>query len=238
MIRFGVLLFVIMLACAGEARAQALTVELRDGVVQIDARGVSVRDILRRWSQVGGVSIENIDVVSPAPVTISLTRVTETQALRVLLRDVPGYVLAARDEGSVGRGVIGRILIAASGSGQSSSAPATSRPSPAAGGFTVVTPSGFNPINAVQAQIDPSTDRLGQADGSNSGEPPQPNPQFRPTPIRYLDTVDENGNRLRAPTEDANATPPPGTQKAPANPFGVTSAASTPGPAPAPSSKR
>src|SRR5262245_30754742 len=43
---FRILSVLIVLACASNAQGQSLTVELRDGVVQIDARGVSLRDIM------------------------------------------------------------------------------------------------------------------------------------------------------------------------------------------------
>jgi hypothetical protein len=239
-----ILSVLIVLACATNARAQSLTLELRDGVVRIDARGVSLRDIMRRWSDVGSVSIENVDVLSPAPLTLSLTGLTELQALRILLRDVSGYVVGQREDGSTGRGVIGRILIAGAGSSQGSSSPGTVRPATASSGFTVLGPSGFtsgsfNSGSAASPQVEQSSDRAAQADGANPGEPPQTNREFRPAPIRYLDAYDENGNRLRAPSVDANTPPQPtDAQKAPANPFGVTTAASTPGPTASPSTKR
>ncbi len=65
-------------------------VEFRDGFVTIDAKNVTVRQILAEWARLGGTRVVNGDRVAGAPVTLHLVNVPERQALEVLLRSVSG----------------------------------------------------------------------------------------------------------------------------------------------------
>lgn len=115
------------------APAQQMKLEIRDGRVTLDAQNVPVRQILAEWARIGGARIVNGDKVVGAPVTLQLTDVSERQALDIILRSVSGYMLAARQAGSVGASAFDRILILPTSSApRSGSAPG---PAPAASGF-------------------------------------------------------------------------------------------------------
>jgi hypothetical protein len=91
------------------AAAQSLSLDIKDGLVTLDARDVSLRQILQRWAEIGGVILINGDKVAPTPVTLQLSNVTERAALDTLLRPVSGYILGGR-AGGAGVG-IDRIMI-------------------------------------------------------------------------------------------------------------------------------
>jgi hypothetical protein len=88
----------------------SIQLELRNGRVWLVAIDVPVRDILREWARLGGATIVNADQIESEPVTLELSDIPERLALDVILRDVPGYILAARADGS-GVSVFDRILI-------------------------------------------------------------------------------------------------------------------------------
>ena len=93
------------------ASAQQLSLTIRDGRVTLDAVNVPVRQVLSEWERVGGVRIVNGDKVTGSLGTLRLADVPERQALDIVLRDVSGYLLAARPEGREGASTFDRILI-------------------------------------------------------------------------------------------------------------------------------
>jgi hypothetical protein len=103
-----------VLVLPSHARAQALSFELRDGLVTIDAQNVSVWEILQRWSAVGGVTFVDADQIPRTPVTLMLTREPEITALGIVLRGVSGYIVARREPSpSAPPSIIDRVLIVA-----------------------------------------------------------------------------------------------------------------------------
>jgi hypothetical protein len=83
-------------ALAGPAAAGTLKLEIRNGLVTLDARDVTVRDILAEWARVGRTRIENREQVGGGLVTLTLKDVPEKDALETLLRSVSGYIAAPR----------------------------------------------------------------------------------------------------------------------------------------------
>ena len=106
------------------AAQQPLSIAIQNGRVSLKADNVTVRQILAEWSRVGGTRIVNVERVGGGPVTLELTDVPEREALDILLRNVAGYVLGARQMPTTNGSLIDRVLILAS-----SNAPAA----PAAG---------------------------------------------------------------------------------------------------------
>src|SRR6185503_7563593 len=108
-------IFVVPLVwCLGvaSAGAQTLTLRVEQGLVTMSARNVVVSEILARWTQVTGVTVVNGDRATMR-VTLELVNEPERSALAVVLRDVHGYILAARQsDGVAGAMTINRILIA------------------------------------------------------------------------------------------------------------------------------
>jgi hypothetical protein len=93
-----------------DAAQPGLLLQIRDGRVTLRAEGVSIRQILGRWAEVGQTTIVNGDKVPEAQVTLQLDDVSEDEALATLLRNVGGYILARRSV-SGGAGWIDRVVI-------------------------------------------------------------------------------------------------------------------------------
>ena len=87
---------------AGSAAAQTVKIEFTDGRVNLNAQNAPVRTVLAEWARLGGTQIVNGDNVSGPPLTLELTGMPERQALEILLRSVPGYILSARPSPGVG----------------------------------------------------------------------------------------------------------------------------------------
>jgi len=94
-----------------QAEAQHVSLAINDGAVTLDARGVTVPQILAEWTRVGGVRIINAEKIVAPPVTMLLRDVTERQALDILLRDAGGYLLFARRDGMPGSSAFEQILV-------------------------------------------------------------------------------------------------------------------------------
>jgi hypothetical protein len=85
-----------LVLCPLRADAGQLRMEFRDGTVSISAVDVPLSQVLSEWARLGQTRIVNLEKVSGAPLTVELANVPEKQALEVLLRNLPGYLAAAR----------------------------------------------------------------------------------------------------------------------------------------------
>jgi hypothetical protein len=95
------------------ASAQSLTLEFTNGLVTLHAENVSLREIIDRWSDQGGVNVSNREGISTAPITLHLVALPERQVLATLLRDVSGYILGPQRQGTASGATIDRILVLA-----------------------------------------------------------------------------------------------------------------------------
>ena len=122
----------LVLSVAGPVAAQSVappvTVQFENGKVTLIARNAPVRAVLAEWARVGGSKIVNAERVAGAPVTLELTNVTESNALSVLLRNVSGYIVAARPATSTGASAFDRILILPTSTATATRAPTASAP--------------------------------------------------------------------------------------------------------------
>jgi hypothetical protein len=84
------------LALAAPARAGQVRLEIRDGMVSLDAKDATVGEILSEWARVGRTTVVNADQVQGGPLTLQLSGVPERQALETVLRSAPGFVAAPR----------------------------------------------------------------------------------------------------------------------------------------------
>jgi hypothetical protein len=89
----GVLSVVLL---TGPAAAGTLKIDIRNGLVTLEAQEVTVREILAEWARIGRTRIENREQVGGAAVTLTLKDVPEKDALAILLRSVSGYIAAPR----------------------------------------------------------------------------------------------------------------------------------------------
>jgi len=69
---------------------------MHDGLVTVNAKDVTIRQILAEWAKVGQTRIVNADGIAGGPVTLQLVDMPEEQALGTLLRSVSGYLAAPR----------------------------------------------------------------------------------------------------------------------------------------------
>lgn len=107
-----VALFVLLVAAKPGVAAE-LTLSFGDGMVTVDAKDVTVRQILAEWARVGKTRIINMERVASPPVTIKIDRIPEKHALEIILRAVPGYMAAPRPAPLQGASAYDRILIIA-----------------------------------------------------------------------------------------------------------------------------
>ena len=122
---FHVLAVVALLAAgAASAAAQGVTLEFADGgKVRLTAQNVSVSHILAEWARRGRTTIVNGERVAGAPVTLELQNVSEQEALDILLRNVSGYLVAARETSVSGASTYDRIYILPTSSRPTTAAP-------------------------------------------------------------------------------------------------------------------
>lgn len=105
------LLFAITLL-AVPASAQQLSLTIQNGLVNLDAQGASIKQILDAWSRIGGTKIVNGERVSGGPVTLKLVDTPEREALEVILRSAAGYISVPRAANGVpGDSMFDRIMV-------------------------------------------------------------------------------------------------------------------------------
>lgn len=199
------------LAFAAPASAQAVKLEFRDGRVTLNAQNAPIRTILAEWSRLGGTTIVNGDRVAGAPVTIELSGVSERQALDILLRNVSGYLVAARQVPRAGASAFDRILIVPTSTApRAAAAPAFAPPAP--------------PPQRPQPQPQPQQeDDLANPD-NELPEPPRP-PVIRNLPVTRVvgqPALGPDGTPVMVPEDNPE---PPATT----NPFGVQPGSVRPG---------
>jgi hypothetical protein len=112
------------------ASAQQLALDIRDGLVTMQATNVPVRQVLAEWARVGGTRVVGADRLTGPPVTLQFEGMAEAKALDILLRGAAGYVAAPRVVQGSGRSAYDRILVLASST-------------PPAGGAAPAQPAGF-----------------------------------------------------------------------------------------------
>jgi hypothetical protein len=130
-----------LLLCSGVSSAQGVTLEFSQGTVNLSVQNATARAVLAEWARLGGTTIVGADRMVGAPITLELSGVTERQALDIILRDVSGYMLAARQNAATGVSRIDRILVM----------PTTAPPRPAPAATFSASPPPFAPRNAFDA---------------------------------------------------------------------------------------
>lgn len=99
---------------AAPAWAQQLSLDIRDGLVTLQASNVPARQILAEWARVGGTRVVGGERVAGAPLTLFLEGVPEAKALDIILRGAAGYMAANRAVPGTGRSRYDRIMVLAS----------------------------------------------------------------------------------------------------------------------------
>lgn len=94
------------------ATAQSLSLRLDGGAVTLHAANVTVDEILARWSKTTGLTVVSQNGHgSDIPVTLDLSGVPERDALRLVLRDLSGYIMGEKRDPLTGAVRIDRLVI-------------------------------------------------------------------------------------------------------------------------------
>ena len=166
------LLAALVLLAARPAVAQQLALDIRDGLVTLEATNMPVRQVLAEWGRVGGIRIVGADRVTGPPLTLRLEGVPEGKALDIILRGAAGYVAAARAVPGSGASSYDRILVLAS------STPPAGDGRAAAGGARAATPRPFG--------VPPVPDASDSVETDADVAMPEPVPDSPPaTPFGY-----------------------------------------------------
>lgn len=105
-------LLLMMASLAVPASAQTLSLTIQDGLVNLDAAGASIRQILDAWSRIGGTKIVNGERLTGGPVTLKLVNQPERQALETILRSAAGYMAIPRAASATpGSSMFDRIMV-------------------------------------------------------------------------------------------------------------------------------
>ena len=104
---------VLCLLAAGNAAAQEqLSLNIDHGLVTLDAENVTVDAVLARWIQATGLSVvSKSGQGSKIPVSLHVQGVPEREALRMVLRDLSGYIMGESVEQGTGLVKVDRLVI-------------------------------------------------------------------------------------------------------------------------------
>jgi hypothetical protein len=238
----------IVALAASPAGAAGVTLTIHDGRVSLDAKDVTVRQILLEWARVGKTRIVNLErLTSPLLVSLSLNGVPESDALDIVLRTVPGYIAAPRATVVADASLYDRILIVPTTTAVAVSAPIR----PQGPTFNDLSPNvtqlrsgptinpGMLPDPAPQQQRDandPATAAATAAGLAPLNAPQTGQPGVINAPVGALQPPASGGMALPNPPQAPSA---PAT---PSNPWNAPVGASRPGlaspPAPTPSPSR
>ncbi len=163
MMRFLVYTALVALLAA-PAHAQSVTLEIKDGRVNLDATNVSARAILAEWARVGGTKVVGAEKISGGPLTLKLVDTPERQALDIILRSVAGYMAAPRMASATpGASTYDRILILPTSS---------TATTPANANASARTPSNPGPMAGTERRVPPRPPAM-QAPDTNESETSQ-----------------------------------------------------------------
>jgi len=86
----------IVLGFASWSLAGQVAIQIHDGLVSLDARDATIREIFAEWARVGQTRVINAERAPGAPLTLQFQDVPERKALEIVLRSIAGYVAAPR----------------------------------------------------------------------------------------------------------------------------------------------
>lgn len=101
----------IVLGLALPSYTGEVALQIRDGLVTLDTKDATIREIFAEWARVGQTRIVNAERVPGAPMTLHLEGVPERQALEVVLRSIAGFVAAPRAVAQTSASLYDRIML-------------------------------------------------------------------------------------------------------------------------------
>ncbi len=219
----GVLLLaaMTMLLAAAMPAAAELKLTIQNGRVTLDARDVTVRQILAEWGRLGQTHIVNGDKVPGGLVNLKFVDLPESKALDILLRGVGGYMAAPRPVFVAAASAYDRILILATSTPPpSSAAPRATPPMPM--------PTPMQPGPPANDNNDSPGDPGDQPTNENLRMSPRPQPFPFPGPAQPMPQAFPG-------TPGASGVTPGGPGAMPVTPGGENPAATQPSAGPVPS---
>jgi hypothetical protein len=172
---FLVLATLVAAAWASTASAQQVSLTLRDGRVSLRTENASLQQILAEWERQGRVRIVGADrLAATQPLTLTLEDVSERQALDVVLRGVPGYMVVDRAEPVAGTSRYDRLVLMAK----------TTTPVLASGAGTGAAPTAQHQAPALdQRNAGQAPDRLDPDREDSDGEDANSQPPMPAAPV-------------------------------------------------------
>jgi hypothetical protein len=119
-----VVLASVLAASSATAQTSAVSIQFQNGNVTVrTAARTPLRTVLQEWARVGKARIVNAETVSVTLDQLELVNVPEQQALAILLRDISGYAVGAREVASTGPSQFDRIMLLPRSVGNTSPGP-------------------------------------------------------------------------------------------------------------------
>jgi hypothetical protein len=103
----------VVVGLAAPSIAGQVKLEIRGGLVTLDAKDATIREILAEWARVGKTQVANADTAPGDPLTLQFADVPERQALDTILRSVGGFLAIARTSPLDAGSVYDRIVVMA-----------------------------------------------------------------------------------------------------------------------------
>jgi hypothetical protein len=101
----------LVVGMAGPSVAGQVKLEIRSGLVTLDAKDATLREIMAEWARVGQTRVVNAERAPGGPVTMQLTDVPERQALETLFRSAAGFIAAPRQVPQAFLSTYDRIMV-------------------------------------------------------------------------------------------------------------------------------
>jgi len=101
----------VVVGLASPSIAGQVKLEIRGGLVTLEAKDATIREIFAEWARVGQTRVVNAESVPGGPITVSLNGVPERQALETLLRSVGGFLAAGRTSPIDAASIYDRIVV-------------------------------------------------------------------------------------------------------------------------------
>jgi hypothetical protein len=197
---------------AGQVR-----LDIRDGLVTLDAKDATLREIFAEWARVGKTKVVNAESIPGGPMTVQFSDVPERQALETLLRSAAGFVAAPRAIPVASASMYDRIMLmpgvrpAVVPTSASVSAPAPGQAQSAWARDRIVQPPAVVVDDEDETPQNAQAPAPGAPPGASPGSASQPGMPTAPLPY--------NGAGMAAPNGAQN---PPATQGTPyTNPYGT-----------------
>ena len=86
----------VVVGLASPSLAGQVKLEIRGGLVTLEAKDATAREIFAEWARVGKTIVVNVESLPGTPLTVQLAGVPERQALETLLRSMAGFLAVAR----------------------------------------------------------------------------------------------------------------------------------------------